>query len=133
MFLFLERKGIEKLYPQNCVLLLRVRMERCEGERRTAQRPGDQPESQARPRVANRRSVTMVLMKDSQIKWPPDVRPGAFLCSKGIYLVNLRFINFGVLSQIRPCLKNNNALCYINKMAIAAIWTNAKNEAPSLS
>ena len=35
--------------------------------------------------------------------------------------------------DIRPCLKNDTALYYFNKMAIAAIWTNARNEMSSLS
>ena len=34
---------------------------------------------------------------------------------------------------IRPCLKNDKAMCYFNKMAIAAMWTNAKNDVSSLS
>ena len=37
------------------------------------------------------------------------------------------------LRPIRPCLKNTIVLCYFNKMAIAAIYTNAKNETSSLS
>ena len=35
--------------------------------------------------------------------------------------------------ETRPCLKNDTALYYFNKMAIAAIWTNARNEMSSLS
>ncbi len=34
---------------------------------------------------------------------------------------------------IRPCFKNRAELCYFNKIAIAAIWTKARNEASSLS
>ena len=34
---------------------------------------------------------------------------------------------------IRPCFKNDKAMCYFNKIAIAAIWMNAKNEESSLS
>ena len=34
---------------------------------------------------------------------------------------------------VRPCFKNDKAMYYFNKMAIAAIWTNAKNETSRLS
>ena len=37
------------------------------------------------------------------------------------------------MNPARPCFKNRAELCYFNKIAIAAIWTKARNEASSLS
>ena len=64
---------------------------------------------------------------------PHLLRPNLLRPKIQVHFIILKLDCIGEVFSPRPCLKNTIVLCYFNKMAIAAIYTNAKNEMSSLS